>query len=37
MIKYVFILARVAERFIHELDTRFLAHAIMDALGIMYP
>jgi hypothetical protein len=37
MIKYVFILARVAKGFIHELDTKFLAHAIMDVLGIMYP
>jgi hypothetical protein len=30
-------LARVAEGLIHELDIRFLAHAIMDAFGIMYP
>jgi hypothetical protein len=37
MIKYVFILARVAEGFICELDTRFPAHAIMDALRIVYP
>jgi len=37
MITYVFILARVAEGFIHELDTKFPTHAIMDVLGIMYP
>jgi hypothetical protein len=37
MIKYVFILARVAKGFIHELDVRFPTHAIMDVLGIVYP
>jgi len=37
MIKYVFILERVAEGLIHELDTKFPACAIMDVLKIMYP
>jgi hypothetical protein len=30
-------LAKVVEGIIQELNTMFLSHAIMDALGIMYP
>jgi hypothetical protein len=34
---HVCALARATKRFIHKLNTRFLAHAIMDVLGIVYP
>jgi hypothetical protein len=36
MIDYTFIMAGFTKRFIHELDTKFPAHAIMDILGIVY-
>jgi hypothetical protein len=30
-------LARAAKTLIQQLETRFLAHGVMDALGIVYP
>jgi len=31
------VLVRVEETLIQELEARFLAHGVMDALGIVYP
>jgi hypothetical protein len=31
------VLARATETLIQELETRFLAHGVMDAFGIVYP
>jgi hypothetical protein len=36
MIEFGFIVARFATSLIHELDTKFPTHAIMDVLGIVY-
>jgi len=31
------VLASIAKTLIQELETRFLAHGVMDVLGIVYP